>query len=69
MIWDLGMTVNETLELYGNFPLDLLKAGEKVLVYCRECKRELDLDEVVDHMIINSQNPNGHKVHFTIEKV
>jgi uncharacterized alpha-E superfamily protein len=69
MIWDLDMTVNETLELYGNFPLDLLKAGEKVLVYCRECKRELDLDEVVDHMIINSQNPNGHKVHFTIEKV
>ena len=69
MIWDLGMTVNETLELYGNFPLDLLKAGEKVLVYCRECKRELDLDEVVDHMIINSQNPDGHKVHFTIEKV
>lgn len=68
MIWDLDMTVNETLELYGNFPLDLLKAGEKVLVYCRECKRELDLDEVVDHMIINSQNPDGHKVHFTIEK-
>ena len=68
MIWDLDMTVNDTLELYGKFPLDMLKAGERILVYCKECNKELDLDKVVDHMMVNSQNPDGHKVHFTIEK-
>jgi hypothetical protein len=62
------MTVNDTLELYGKFPLDMLKAGERILVYCKECNKELDLDKVVDHMMVNSQNPDGHKVHFTIEK-
>jgi hypothetical protein len=59
---------NKTLELYGNFPLSVLKAGEKVLVYCRKCKRELELDEVIDHMISTDENPDGHNVHFTIEK-
>ena len=68
MIWDLDMTVNDTLELYGKFPLDMLKAGERILVYCKECNKELDLDKVVDHMMVNSQNPDGHKVHFTVEK-
>jgi uncharacterized alpha-E superfamily protein len=46
----------------------MIKAGEKVLVYCRKCKKELDLDQVVDHMIINAENPGGHSVHFTVEK-
>jgi hypothetical protein len=59
---------NKTLELYGNFPLSVLKAGEKVLVYCRKCKRELELDEVIDHMVSTDENPDGHNVHFTIEK-
>lgn len=48
--------------------MSMLKAGEKVLVYCRKCKRELELDQVVEHMIISAENPDGHSVHFTIEK-
>ena len=68
MIWDLDMTVNDTLELYGKFPLDMLKAGERILVYCKECNKELDLDKVVEHMIVNTENPDGHIVHFTVEK-
>jgi hypothetical protein len=59
---------NKTLELYGNFPLSVLRAGERVLVYCRKCKRELELDEVIDHMVSTDENPGGHNVHFTIEK-
>jgi uncharacterized alpha-E superfamily protein len=59
---------SKTLELYGNFPLSVLKAGERVLVYCRKCKRELELDQVIDHMMVNDQNPDGHSLHFTIEK-
>lgn len=59
---------SDTLELYGNFPLSVLKAGERVLVYCRKCNAELDLDQVVGHMLINTENPGGHSVHFTIEK-
>ena len=64
----MDMSANNVMELYGNFPLSVLKAGEKVLVYCRKCKRELELDEVIDHMISTDQNPDGHSVHFTIEK-
>lgn len=59
---------SKTLELYGNFPFSMLKAGEKVLVYCRKCKRELELDEVIDHMISTEEFPDGHSVHFTVEK-
>lgn len=64
----MDMSANSVMELYGNFPLSMLKAGEKVLVYCRKCKRELELDQVVEHMIISAENPDGHSVHFTIEK-
>jgi uncharacterized alpha-E superfamily protein len=64
----MDMSANSVMELYGNFPLSVLKAGEKVLVYCRKCHTELDLDQVIDHMMINDQNPGGHNVHFTIEK-
>jgi hypothetical protein len=46
----------------------VLKAGEKVLVYCRKCNAELELDEVIDHMVSTDENPDGHNVHFTIEK-
>ena len=59
---------NSVMELYGNFPLSMLKDGERILVYCRKCKRELELDEVIDHMIVNAENPDGHSVHFTVEK-
>ena len=59
---------SSTLELYGNFPLSVLKTGEKVLVYCRKCNAELELDEVIDHMVSTDENPGGHSVHFTIEK-
>lgn len=68
MRWGMDMSANSVMELYGNFPLSVLKAGEKVLVYCRKCKRELDLDEVIDHMVSTDENPGGHNVHFTIEK-
>ena len=68
MKWGMDMSANNVMELYGNFPLSVLKAGEKVLVYCRKCKRELELDEVIDHMISTDENPDGHSVHFTIEK-
>lgn len=64
----MDMSANSVMELYGNFPLSVLKAGERVLVYCRKCKRELELDEVIDHMISTDQSPDGHSVHFTIEK-
>jgi hypothetical protein len=64
----MDMSANNVMELYGNFPLSVLKAGEKVLVYCRKCKRELELDEVIDHMVSTDENPDGHSVHFTIEK-
>lgn len=64
----MDMSANSVMELYGNFPLSVLKAGEKVLVYCKKCKRELDLDEVIDHMVSTDENPDGHNVHFTIEK-
>ena len=68
MKWGMDMSANNVMELYGNFPLSVLKAGEKVLVYCRKCKRELELDEVIYHMISTDENPGGHSVHFTIEK-
>jgi uncharacterized alpha-E superfamily protein len=68
MRWGMDMSANNTLELYGNFPLSVLKAGEKVLVYCRRCNKELELDQVIDHMMVNDENPDGHSVHFTIEK-
>ena len=55
-------------EEYGQFPLSEIKSGERVLVYCKECKRELLLDEVVDHMLSTGGYPLGHRVHFTIEK-
>lgn len=55
-------------EDYGYFPLSGIKSGERVLVYCKECKRELLLDEVIDHMLSSEGYPLGHKVHFTIEK-
>jgi uncharacterized alpha-E superfamily protein len=64
----MDMSANSVMELYGNFPLSMLKDGEKILVYCRKCKRELELDEVIDHMIVNAENPDGHSVHFTVEK-
>jgi hypothetical protein len=64
----MDMSANELMEKYGNFPLNVLKAGEKVLVYCKKCKRELDLDEVIDHMMVRDQFPDWHIVHFTIEK-
>lgn len=64
----MDMSANSVMELYGNFPFSMLKDGEKVLVYCRKCKTELDLDQVVNHMIINAENPGGHSVHFTVEK-
>ena len=68
MKWGMGMSANSVMELYGNFPLSVLKAGEKVLVYCKKCKRELELDEVIDHMMVRDQFPDWHIVHFTIEK-
>jgi hypothetical protein len=68
MRWGMDMSASKTLELYGNFPLSVLKDGEKVLVYCRKCKRELELDEVIDHMMVRDQFPDWHIVHFTIEK-
>ena len=64
----MGMSASKTLELYGNFPLSVLKAGETILVYCRECNTELDLDQVIEHMTVNDQFPDGHSVHFTVEK-
>lgn len=64
----MDMSANKTLEMYGNFPLSVLKAGERVIAYCRKCHTELDLDQVVDHIITNTENPDGHSVHFTIEK-
>jgi hypothetical protein len=64
----MDMSANELMEKYGNFPLSVLKAGEKVLVYCKKCKRELELDEVIDHMMVRDQFPDWHIVHFTIEK-
>ena len=66
--WGMGMSASKTLELYGNFPLSVLKAGETILVYCRECNTELDLDQVIEHMTVNDQFPDGHSVHFTVEK-
>jgi len=68
MRWGMDMSASKTLELYGSFPLNVLKAGEKVLVYCKECNSELDLDQVIEHMTVNDENPGGHSVHFTIEK-
>ena len=64
----MDMSANSVMERFGNFPLTMLKDGERVLVYCRRCNTELDLDQVVNHMIINTENPGGHSVHFTIEK-
>ena len=68
MKWGMDMSANSVMELYGNFPLSMLKDGERILVYCRKCKRELELDEVIDHMVSTDENPGGHSVHFTIEK-
>ncbi|CAB4135738.1 hypothetical protein UFOVP573_6 [uncultured Caudovirales phage] len=84
MRWDMGMSASENMvsygycisdeemyqewREYGNFPLSEVKAGERVLVFCRECKKELPLDEVVDHMLSTGEYPLGHRVHFTIEK-
>ena len=68
MRWGMDMSASKTLELYGNFPLTMLKDGERVLVYCRKCNAELELDEVIDHMVSTDENPDGHSVHFTIEK-
>jgi|694.fasta_scaffold14399_8 hypothetical protein len=68
MRWGMDMSANELMEKYGNFPLSVLKDGEKVLVYCKKCKRELELDEVIDHMMVRDQFPDWHIVHFTIEK-
>lgn len=64
----MDMSANNTLEKYGNFPLSVLRDGERVFAYCRKCHTELDLDEVVDHIIVNTENPDGHVVHFSIEK-
>jgi hypothetical protein len=64
----MDMSANELIEKYGNFPLSVLKDGEKVLVYCKKCKRELELDGVIDHMMVRDQFPDWHIVHFTIEK-
>lgn len=64
----MDMSASKTLELFGNFPFSMLKDGERVLVYCRRCNTELDLDQVIDHMIVNAENPDGHSVHFTVEK-
>ena len=67
----MDMNANSVMDLYkqfGNLPLDMIKAGETVLVYCKKCKRELDLDQVIEHMTVNDENPGGHSVHFTIEK-
>lgn len=71
MRWGMGMNANSVMDLYnqfGNLPLDMIKAGETVLVYCKKCKKELDLDRVIEHMTVNDQFPDGHSVHFTIEK-
>jgi hypothetical protein len=68
MNWGMGMSANNVMELYGNFPFSVLKDGERIFAYCRKCHTELDLDQVVDHMIVNTENPGGHVVHFTIEK-
>lgn len=64
----MDMSANKTLELFGNFPFSVLKDGERIFAYCRKCHTELDLDQVVEHMIINTENPGGHIVHFTVEK-
>jgi len=55
-------------EEYGQFPLSEIKSGERVLVYCKKCKKELDLDQVIDHMMVRDQFQDWHIVHFTIEK-
>lgn len=68
MNWGMGMNANSVIEKFGNFPLSVLKDGERVFAYCRKCHTELDLDEVVDHIIVNTENPDGHIVHFSIEK-
>jgi len=68
MRWGMDMSASKTLELYGNFPLSVLKDGETILVYCKECNTELDLDRVIEHMTVNDQFQDGHTVHFTIEK-
>jgi hypothetical protein len=64
----MDMSANSVMELYGNFPFSVLKDGERIFAYCRKCHTELDLDQVVDHMIVNTENPGGHVVHFSIEK-
>ncbi len=63
-----GMSANSVMEKFGNFPFSVLKDGERVFAYCRKCHTELNLDEVVEHMIVNTENPDGHIAHFTIEK-
>ena len=68
MNWGMDMSANNVMELYGNFPFSVLKDGERIFAYCRKCHTELDLDQVVEHMIVNTENPDGHIVHFTIEK-
>ena len=60
--------MNNVLEEYCGFPIDAVRNGERVLVYCRVCNRELDLDEVIHHAVSSEEFPNGHSVHFTIEK-
>ncbi len=64
----MDMSANSVMERFGNFPFSLLKDGERVFAYCRKCHTELNLDEVVEHMIVNTENPDGHIAHFTIEK-
>ena len=64
----MDMSANSVMEKFGNFPFSVLKDGERVFAYCRKCHTELNLDEVVEHMIVNTENPDGHIAHFTIEK-
>ena len=66
--WGMDMSANSVMEKVGNFPFSVLKDGERVFAYCRKCHTELNLDEVVEHMIVNTENPDGHIAHFTIEK-
>lgn len=56
------------MDMSANSMTDIVKDGEKVLVYCKKCKTELELDQVIEHMAVRDQFPDWHIVHFTIEK-
>lgn len=56
------------MDMSANSMMDIVKDGEKVLVYCKKCKTELELDQVIEHMAVRDQFPDWHIVHFTIEK-